>query len=149
MSQYYGRRGGWGWDPIIAYNQAHYRGRGINYVSRMNSWHEFYVNNPSRRPPSTWRDQVNIVKNQNITVNKITNITNVNHIVNNDIDVIANSSANVVALPINQVAKARRNDSDLRLAQVDDRQRDKAKEVAKEFRQANKQRSKAEKENAV
>jgi len=149
MAQYYGRRGGWGWDPIIAYNQAYYGGRGINYVNRMNSWHQFYVNNPNRRPPSTWHEQVNIVKNQNITVNKITNITNVNHIVTNDIDVIANGSANVVALPINQVAKARRNDSNLRLAKVDDRQREKATEVAKEFHQVNRQRSKIEKENAV
>jgi hypothetical protein len=147
MSQYYGRRGGWGWDPIIAYNQAHYRGRGINYVNRMNSWHQFYVDHPNRRPPATWRDQVNIVKNQKITVNKITNITNVNNIVNNDVDVIAGGNANVVALPINQVAKARRHDPDLRMARVDDAQREQARHRAKQFHQINAERSKAERQN--
>jgi hypothetical protein len=148
MAQYWGRRSGWGWDPIVAYNQAYYRGRGINYVNRMNDWHRFYVNHPNRRPPATWRDQVNIVQNKKVTVNNITNITNVNHIIDNDVNVVDNS-ANIVALPVDKIARARRNDPDLRMAKIDDRQRDQAQAHAKQIRNVNHERSKAESESAV
>jgi hypothetical protein len=148
MASYWGRSGGWGWDPIIAYNQAYYRGRGINYVNRMNDWHQFYVNHPNRRPPATWRDQVNIVQNKKVTINNISNITNVNHIIDNDVNVIDNS-ANIMALPVDKVARARRNDPDLKFAKINDRQRDQARERARQIQTVNQERIKAERENAI
>jgi hypothetical protein len=148
MAQYYNRRGGWGWDPIVAYNQAYFSGRGINFIAQLGGWHNFYMNNPASRPPMTWREQVNIINQQNITVNKITNITNVTQLVKNDIRVGAKSGgANVIALPVKQVAKAHRDDR--YWIQMNQQQRNVAREHAHQIQQANAQRMKAEKEHAI
>jgi len=151
MAHWWGRRGGWGWDPIIAYNQAYYRGRGINYANRMNEWHRFYVDNPNRRPPATWRDQVNFIRNQNITVNNIKNVTNITQIMKNDIDVtVRGGGNNVVALPIKQIARVSKDtDVGVRFTEVNEQQRERAIARARGIQRVNQQRSKEEARTSV
>jgi hypothetical protein len=157
ISTWHTRRSGWNWDPIVAYNESYYRGQGINYSRRLSQWHDFYVDNPDRRPPNTWREQVNVIRQQNVTVNSITKITNITNVVNNDIDIVGRGgnvnliSSNVMALPINQVARATRNDRDsgFRFAEVDRGQREQARDFGRELREVNRVRAEAEVKNRV
>ncbi|QDU27795.1 hypothetical protein ETAA8_28860 [Anatilimnocola aggregata] len=45
------------YDPLLSYCNTHYRRQGVNYVGRMQGWHNHYVNHANERPPNTWRDQ--------------------------------------------------------------------------------------------
>ncbi|WP_425618813.1 hypothetical protein NA78x_002529 [Anatilimnocola sp. NA78] len=46
------------YDPLLSYCNVHYRGQGVNYSNRMQSWHKHYDNHANDRPSMTWKDQV-------------------------------------------------------------------------------------------
>jgi hypothetical protein len=93
------------YDPMLTQLQCHYRQSGVNFISRLDGWHNHYVNNVSSRPPQTWNEQVRFVNN--ISVNK-TNVTNAN---------ITHVKQNVLAVNLQDASK--RNDLNVKFARLD------------------------------
>ncbi len=45
------------YDPFYSYAAVHYRRQGIDYLGRVQGWHQYYAEHPGDRPPPTWRQQ--------------------------------------------------------------------------------------------
>ncbi|MFN0022021.1 MAG: hypothetical protein ACKVP0_27550 [Pirellulaceae bacterium] len=114
------------YDPMLTQLQCHYRQQGVNYINRLDGWHNHYASNVSARPPRTWNEQVRYVANSNININK-TNITN-----------ITNIKQNVLA--VNLQDSKRRNEMPVRFAQLDSRMQKQAFDLAKETREVRQHR---------
>ena len=93
------------YDPMLTQLQCHYRQSGVNFISRLDGWHNHYASNVSSRPPQTWNEQVRFVNN--IGVNK-TNVTNAN---------ITNVKQNILAVNLQDASK--RNDLNVKFAHLD------------------------------
>ena len=111
------------YDPMLTQLQCHYRQSGVNYINRLDGWHNHYASNVSSRPPRTWNEQVRIVNNTNI------NNTNVN---------ITNIKQNVLA--VNLKDADRRNDLNMKFAHIDGNMQKQAVNLAKETRDVRQQR---------
>ena len=111
------------YDPVLTQLQCHYGRQGVNYINRLDSWHNHYRNNASHRPARTWNEQVNIVNKTNVhnTVINNTNITNITNIKQN-------------LLAVNTRDESRRQDLPVKLARLDSDMQKKAREHVKETR---------------
>jgi hypothetical protein len=105
------------YDPVLTQLQCHYRQSGVNYINRLDGWHNHYASNVSSRPPRTWNEQVRVVNKSNI------NSTNVN---------ITNIKQNVLA--VNLKDADRRNDLNMKFARLDGNMQKQAVNLAKETR---------------
>ncbi len=45
------------YDPFASYCHVHYRRQGIDFIGRVQGWHEYYARHEDRRPSRTWREQ--------------------------------------------------------------------------------------------
>src|SRR5207237_6067493 len=45
------------YDPFYTYARVHYHQQGVDFLSRVQGWHNYYAQNPDHRPPVTWREQ--------------------------------------------------------------------------------------------
>ncbi|MCE9526072.1 MAG: hypothetical protein K8R36_08460 [Planctomycetales bacterium] len=117
------------YDPMLTQLQCHYRQQGVNYISRLDGWHNHYASNVSARPPRTWNEQVRIVNNttiNNININK-TNITN-----------ISNIKQNILA--VNLQDSTRRNEMPVKFSKLDSHMQKQAIDLAKETREVRQNR---------
>ena len=112
------------YDPMLTQLQCHYRQQGVNYINRLDGWHNHYASNVSARPPRTWNEQVRIVNNT--TINK-TNITN-----------ISNNRQNILA--VNLQDATRRNEMPVKFAKLDGKMQKQAIDLAKETREVRQHR---------
>ncbi len=117
------------YDPMLTQLQCHYRQQGVNYINRLDGWHNHYAGNVSARPPRTWNDQVRLVNNTNITNIQI-NKTNINN--------IATIKQNILA--VNLQDASRRNDMPVKFARLDGATQKQAINLAKETREFRQQR---------
>src|SRR6185503_11125006 len=97
--------------------QCHYRQSGVNYINRLDGWHNHYASNVSSRPPRTWNEQVRIVNNTNIKDTSV-NITNVRQ--------------NILAVNLQDASK--RKDLNVKFARLDGNGQKQAVDLAKETR---------------
>jgi hypothetical protein len=47
------------YDPFYSYAAVHYRRQGVDYLGRVQGWHQYYAEHPGDRLPPTWREQQN------------------------------------------------------------------------------------------
>jgi hypothetical protein len=111
------------YDPMLTQLQCHYRRSGVNYINRLDGWHNHYADNVGSRPPRTWNEQVRVVNNTSI------NNTNIN---------VTNIKQNVLA--VNLKDADRRKDLPMKLARLDGNQHKQAVNLAKETRDVRQQR---------
>ncbi len=45
------------YDPFYSYAAVHYRQQGVDFLGRVQGWHNYYDLHPEHRPPPTWREQ--------------------------------------------------------------------------------------------
>jgi YXWGXW repeat-containing protein len=45
------------YDPFYSYARVHYRQQGVDYIGRVQGWHNYLADHPEHRPPNTWREQ--------------------------------------------------------------------------------------------
>jgi hypothetical protein len=119
-------RCGWGehrryYDPLVSWCRTHYRRQGIDYLDRMDRWHNHFARNVDVRPPRTWREQVNLVARS---------------------DFDGRNSQRILAADLRDIA--RRDDLPVRLTRIDQRQQDALKGVADQIRDLRTQRVKVE-----
>jgi hypothetical protein len=114
------------YDPMLTQLQCHYRQSGVNFIGRLDGWHNHYVNNISSRPPQTWNEQVRFVNN--ISVNK-TNVTNAN---------ITHVKQNILAVNLQDASK--RNDLNVKFAHLDGNMQKQAISRVKETREVRQHR---------
>ena len=91
------------WDPILTYNRVRYGRQGIDYVQRIDRWHNYFVRNERYRPAVTVRQQINLVNNINIQDNDVLNRIN-------------------IGSPLRDIARS--ENPPVRLARVEQRQRE-------------------------
>ena len=103
------------YDPVLTQLQCHYRQSGVNYINRLDGWHNHYASNVSSRPPRTWNEQVRIVNNVNINKTKITNV-----------------KQNLLAVNLQDASK--RNDMTMKFARLDGNMQKQAINLSKETR---------------
>lgn len=118
------------YDPMLTQLQVHYRQQGVNYIDRLDGWHNHYVGHVSSRPARTWNEQVRIVNSTNIHVNK-TNITQ-----------ITNNRQNILAVNLQDVK--RRNEMPMKFAHLDGKMQKQAIDLAKETRDVRQHRMSVE-----
>ena len=114
------------YDPVLTQLQCHYRRSGVNYINRLDGWHNHYENNTSHRPARTWNEQVRIVNNTNINNTNITNI-----------------KQNILA--VNLQDADRRKDLPVKFARLDDHMKKQAIDRTKETREVRQHRISVEK----
>jgi hypothetical protein len=121
-------RCGWGehrryYDPLVSWCRTHYRRQGIDYIDRIDQWHDHFVRHDDIRPPRTWRDQVNLVART-------------------DVDIDIRNSQRILGAELRDLA--RRGDLPVRLTQIDDRQREVIRDVANRIDELKTQRVRTE-----
>lgn len=104
------------YDPMLTQLQCHYRQSGVNFISRLDGWHNHYVNNVSSRPPQTWNEQVRIM-----------NQTNITHV-----------KQNILAVNLQDASK--RNDLNVKFAHLDGNKQKQAISQVKETREVRQHR---------
>ncbi len=109
------------YDPVLTQLQCHYRQSGVNYIGRLDGWHNHYASHVGNRPPRTWNEQVRVVNNININNTNITNI-----------------KQNLLAVNLQDASK--RNDLTMKFTRLDDHMQKQADNFAKETRDVRKQR---------
>ena len=129
------------YDPMLTQLQCHYRQSGVNYIGRLDGWHNHYASNVSARPAQTWNEQVRIVNNTNINNTSVNNTninnTNINNTnINNksvtNITNITNVKQNILAVNLQDASK--RKDLTMKFAHLDGNQQKQAINLAKETR---------------
>jgi hypothetical protein len=112
------------YDPFYSYARVHYRQQGVDYLGRVQGWHNYYAKHPEHRPPSTFREQKSWM--------------------NSPAARAINADAQLVARPIAEVS--RRGDSPLRVSRLDDRALETQAKQAKQLREFDAERRKQERE---
>jgi WXXGXW repeat (2 copies) len=107
------------YDPVLTQLQCHYRQSGVNYISRLDGWHNHYAKNVSHRPPGTWNEQIKIVNQTN---------------------------SKQISLAVNLQDAARRNDLSVKFAHLDGNMHKQAIDRAKESRDLRQHRISVEKQ---
>lgn len=82
------------YDPLLTHTTVHYRQQGVDFVGRVQNWHDYYDKHEDQRPPRTWHEQVVQQKQPSKQV-----------------------ATQLIARPIAEVAKD--NDTPLRLTKLD------------------------------
>ena len=127
-------RGGF-YDPILTWNHVHFRSRGVDFVDRMSSWHNYYERHTEARPPQTWAEQTRLISQSNIT-----NITEINQVTNVAV------RQNFLTGRVQDLA--RMDKAPVRLKRMDEsRQREveqRAKEIGREIKEVRQQRRESE-----
>jgi hypothetical protein len=113
------------YDPFFTYCNVHYRRQGVDFVGRVRGWHDHYDRHEDRRPPRTWREQQHLVAQRDNRISVETQL-------------VAHNIADV----------ARRDDTPIKLARVDDRKRQAMAERTEKFRELNTARKQVEREAA-
>jgi hypothetical protein len=104
-------------DPLLSWCSTHYRRQGIDYVGRMQSWHDHHDAHDHDRPPRTWNEQKQ-------------------HVASGRLD--PKSSQSVLANDLGEVAK--RNDLPIRLTKLDDHNHKLARTAAIDIRKLHTER---------
>jgi len=112
------------YDPLFTYASVHYRRQGVDFVGRVQGWHDHYERHEDYRPSRTWREQQVVRRDQPRQ----------------------NLETQLVARNIVEVAE--RNDAPVRLTKLDSRAKQVQIERTKELRELNTSRKQVEKEAA-
>jgi hypothetical protein len=116
------RLGQQGWyDPLWTWSNAYYGRRGIDYIGRTRGWHRYFEQHEHERPALTFDEQ-----RARIAAGRDER----------------GRSQNILAADLREVAQ--RSDSPLRIARLDDRQRDSVRKLTEELREINRERSRLE-----
>jgi hypothetical protein len=117
------------YDPLFVYSQIHYRRQGIDFVTRVQDWHDHYDRHEDRRPPRTWREQRELL-------------------VRAERDAGRDPTLETRILARNLEEVARRDDSPLRLTRLDDRTREMLRQRTERVRELDRERKRIEQEAA-
>lgn len=112
------------YDPLFTYASVHYRRQGVDFVGRVQGWHDHYDQHEDRRPPRTWREQQVVLREQPRETRE----------------------TQLVARNIVEVAE--RNDAPVRLTKLDSRTKQVQIERTKELREINTSRKQVEREGS-
>jgi|GEM_PF-687859 len=115
------------WDPILTYNRVRYQREGIDYVQRIDRWHNYFATNERYRPAVTVRQQINLVNNINIQDNDVINRIN-------------------IGSPLRELARS--ENLAVRLTRVEDRQREVFAERASQIRDIHRARLQEERRDS-
>jgi hypothetical protein len=138
FGNYYGGYGRWGftpwcnwnygfrrcYDPLWSWSSVHYRRHGIDYIGRCRGWHNHYARHEHDRPGRNWAEQRRLIADGR----------------GGD----RGRGQNVLARELREVAQNQRDDAPLRLARVDENQRERVRTVSDEIRKLHTERSKLE-----
>jgi hypothetical protein len=121
---------GYGWrgfyDPIWSWCNVYYGRRGIDFIGRTRGWHRYYERNVDERPAVTFAEQSERIASGRIDRER---------------------SQNILADELRDVVQ--RGDAPVRLARLDDRQRESVRRVTEEIRELNQERRRLEADASV
>jgi hypothetical protein len=108
------------YDPFYTYAHVHYRRQGVDYLGRVQGWHNHFDKNPDIRPPRTFREQQRIVGSSAKPA----------------------VETQLFGRPVAEVA--RRGDAPVRLTRVDEQTRQSQKQHAEKLREFHAERARVE-----
>ena len=108
------------YDPFYSYARVHYRRQGVDYLGRVQGWHNYYAQHADLRPARTWHEQQQMIARGGKPAAQT--------------QLIASNIADV----------ARRNDTPVRLTRLDDQAHKAQKQHADQLREFHVERSKVE-----
>jgi hypothetical protein len=114
------------YDPFYSYAAVHYRRQGVDYLGRVQGWHNYYMEHPADRPPATWREQQKWAATHTASTPSVTRQLTASHI----------------------TEVARQTDAPLKLKKIDDRTFQAQVEHAKQLREVDTARKNLEREHA-
>ncbi|HEY2414429.1 MAG TPA: hypothetical protein VGI40_19445 [Pirellulaceae bacterium] len=120
------QRHGYYYDPFYSYAHVHYRQQGIDYLGRVQGWHNYYAEHPEHRPPATFHAQREWLQSPAAA--------GVGH------------DAQLVARPIGEIA--RQGDSPIKLTHLNDHALQTQAQQVKQIRELDVQRKNLEREHA-
>jgi hypothetical protein len=107
------------YDPFYTYARVHYRRQGVDFIGRVQGWHNHFDRHPDLRPARTWREQQTIVRTTRTTV-----------------------ETQLIARTVRDAARS--SDMPVRLARLDERNHREIREHADRIREINSQRARVE-----
>jgi hypothetical protein len=122
---HYGNR--FGYDPLWSWANVHYRRQGIDYIGRVRGWHNHFERHEDARPARSWDDQ-----RRQLAAGR---------------DRDRDRDQNILAADFREFS--RRDDTPIRLARVDERERERVQSVSEEIRSLHSERSRLEREARV
>jgi hypothetical protein len=120
------QRHGYYYDPFYSYAHVHYRQQGIDYLGRVQGWHNYYADHPEHRIPPTFREQREWMRTPAAA--------GVGH------------DAQLVARPIGEIA--RQNDSPIKFTHLNEHLLQTQTEQVKRIRELDVQRKNLERQHA-
>lgn len=126
-----GHQGHYRYDPLFAYYRWHTHQREPNWERDLRQWHRYFHNHEDLRPPHTLAAMQDFRR-------QVGNRTDVNQTVLNNV---------ALAAPVQQFRE--RPNASVRLVDLNENQRNQARDFSREFRDARIERSKIEAQSAV
>jgi hypothetical protein len=112
------------YDPFVSYCSVHYRRQGVDFVGRVQDWHNYYDRHEDHRPARTWREQQVAHRAQ------------------------PRETLETQLVARNIVEVAERNDAPVRLTKLDSKTKQAQLERTKELRELNTSRKDVERQAA-
>jgi len=119
-------RHGYYYDPFYSYAHVHYRQQGVDYLGRVQGWHNYYAQHPEHRPPATFHEQREWLKTPAAAA--------------------VGRDAQLVARPIGEIA--RQGDSPIKFTHLNEHALQTQAEHAKQIRELDAQRKNLERQHA-